>query len=158
MSVSKLKQNIVAPFASGPFEPHGRIEHWLEGNVLCFEATGPFNVEAIEALGRSREQWLPAAGFTGLFANIAEFRNSVLVTPEGFEAFRRYLGGRTSSATAFVIAPDVEGASTMVPLFEREFASLGHPFAAFETRVAAEVWVRATLVRLAQEQDLGKTA
>jgi hypothetical protein len=155
--VIRPKQNIIAPFAAGRFLPHGHIEHWMEGNVLFFEAAGPFNKETVDALIRGRAQWLPAYQLDGPFANLALFRDSVLVTPDAFEAFRSYVSGYTSSGTAFVIPSSVEGASTMGPHFERLFASLAHPFRIFGDRDSAEHWIRAALLDSGSARHAGDT-
>ena len=36
------------------FAPHGEFRIWTEGAILCYDATGPFNLEALHALDAAR--------------------------------------------------------------------------------------------------------
>ena len=137
-------------FATGPFRPHGEVEIWAEGNVMRLDAVGPFNKEVVIALGATWNSLFDEMPPHGPFANIIVLRRSVVVSQEVLDAFGEFLhannrAGRGASAIAFVVAPDVEGRSLMLPMFAATYAAAGRLFAAFETEAEADVWVRARL-------------
>lgn len=137
-------------FAAGPFRPHGKVEIWAEGNVMRLEATGPFNKEAVIALGATWNSLFDEMPLHGAFANIIVMRHSLMVSQEVLDAFGAFLhvnnrAGRGASAVAFVVAPDVEARALMLPMFAETYAAAGRQFAAFETEAEADVWVRARL-------------
>ena len=137
-------------FAAGPFRPHGRVDIWAEGNVMRLDAVGPFNKEVVIALGATWNNLFDEMPVHGPFANIIVLRRSVVVSQEVLDAFGEFLhannrAGRGASAVAFVVAPDVEGRSLMLPMFAATYAAAGRLFAAFETEAEADVWVRARL-------------
>lgn len=137
-------------FAAGPFRPHGRVEIWAEGNVVRLDAAGPFNKEAVIALGATWRSLFAELPRQGAFASITVVRNSVLISQEVLDALGAFLrsntaAGQGAEAVAFVVAPDVEGRSMMLPMFAETYAAAGRNFAAFATEAEAEVWVRARL-------------
>jgi hypothetical protein len=86
----------------------------------------------------------------GPFANIIVIRRSVVVSQEVLDAFGEFLrannrAGRGASAVAFVVAPEVEGRSLMLPMFAATYAAAGRRFAAYETEAEADAWVRERL-------------
>jgi hypothetical protein len=137
-------------FAAGQFRPHGRVDIWAEGNVMRLDAIGPFNKEVVIALGATWNSLFDDMPVHGPFANIITLRRSVVVSQEVLDAFGEFLhannrAGRGASAVAFVVAPDVEGRSLMLPMFAATYAAAGREFAAFATDAEADVWVRAKL-------------
>ncbi|MCX7146942.1 MAG: aldehyde dehydrogenase family protein [Sulfuritalea sp.] len=111
---------------------------------------GPFNKEVVIALGATWNNLFDEMPVHGPFANIIVLRRSVVVSQEVLDAFGEFLhannrAGRGASAVAFVVAPDVEGRSLMLPMFAATYAAAGRLFAAFETEAEADVWVRARL-------------
>jgi hypothetical protein len=137
-------------FAAGPFRPHGSVEVWTEGNVVRLDAVGPFNKELVVALGATWTSLLAELPLHGPFASITVVRQSVVISQEVLDAISQFLhanakAGQGAGAVAFVVAPDVEGRSLMLPMFARTYAAAGRQFAAFTTEAEAEAWVRATL-------------
>ena len=48
-------------FASGEFKPHGQVEMWLDGNILRYDAVGPFNRELVRAIAQAQHEVMLAA-------------------------------------------------------------------------------------------------
>jgi hypothetical protein len=141
---------------TGRFSAHGEIRIWIEGDVICYEATGPFNLEALQALAVARlkimEQWHPVRRV----AAIVHWKNSALMSPEAFEAYRKGLTSfhqhrRNPVALAWVAAPEVEGMSLMVQNFQPVFESVGTNFRLFQTVEPARAWIEENLVRANQQ-------
>lgn len=137
-------------FAVGPFRPHGSVEVWAEGNVVRLDAVGPFNKELVVALGATWTSLLTELPLHGPFASITVVHHSVIISQEVLDAISQFLrantkAGQGAGAVAFVVAPDVEGRSLMLPMFAETYAAAGRQFAAFETEAEADAWVRARL-------------
>lgn len=134
-------------FASGPFAPHGRVELWRDGSVVRIVAEGPFNVESVQAIGAAMARLFAEAPPVGRFADILEFRRSILVTPEALLAFDAFLARMSQAKTAplavaYIVGPEVEGRDLMLPTFRRLYAKHQRRFAHFEADAPAEAWVR----------------
>lgn len=143
------KLNLLAG-AMGLFKPHGRLALWTEGSVMHIQAEGPFNREAVLALGVAMKQLYQTLPTDRSFVYLLEFRTSLLASPDALAAYGDFLKAmsmaqRAPKVVAFVVAPEVEGASLMVPLFARLYAEHGRQFAAFETMALAEAWLRGRL-------------
>ena len=146
---SKRKTDIKA-YANGAFKPHGLIEFWTEGPVVRIEAQGPFNREAIQAVGIAMRELFVAMPPAARFADILEIRHSIMISPEALEAFGRFLAQMSANksapvAVAYVVGREVEGRSLILPLLAKLYAEHGREFGAFETLAEAEAWVRAQL-------------
>jgi hypothetical protein len=149
MSNTSNKLNLLSK-ADGPFKPHGRLELWSEGSVLRVQAEGPFNREAVLALGAAIKQFYQALPPEQGFVYLLEFHSSLMASPEALAAFADFLKAMSSAQTApkavaFVVNTKVEGACLMLPLFARLYAAAGRDFASFETMAAAEDWLRQRL-------------
>lgn len=143
------KRNIAA-FSTSPFRPHGRIELWADGSVLRFVTEGPFNREALDAVRLAMLDLFATMPAGQRFVILLEVRVSWLCSPDVLQAFGDFLRGMTAAgraplAVAFVVAPEVEGRSVMLPLISRVYADNGRDFAVFETEAAAEQWLRERL-------------
>ncbi|MCV2367957.1 hypothetical protein [Roseateles oligotrophus] len=153
MSNANNKLNLLSK-ADGPFRPHGRLELWSEGSVLRVQAEGPFNREAVLALGAAIKEFYQILPPDRNFVYLLEFRSSLMASPEALAAFADFLKAMSTAKTApkavaFVVAAAVEGACLMLPLFARLYADAGREFSAFETMAAAEDWLRERLRSLA---------
>lgn len=140
-----VKRDIHA-FVAGPFKAHGQIEMWREGQVVRLRAQGPFNREAVHALGRAMQDLLAKDPPQGRFCDILELQSSMMTSPEGmrdFEQFLQHMGQQRQPplAVAWVAQPDVEGRDFMLPLFEALYQKHGRRFRAFETLAQAQDWV-----------------
>ncbi|QTN29924.1 hypothetical protein HZ993_09000 [Rhodoferax sp. AJA081-3] len=140
-------------FSTGKFAPHGEFVLTSDGEVLCYEATGPFNVEAIRALGVTRrkayKRWQP----NGTFAAIVHWHESALMSPEAFDAYRggyvRFIQDvQPKSIVAWVAQPDVEGMYIMVQKFAEVFEHTQTDFRFFTEMDTAHRWVANALSRI----------
>ena len=137
-------------FSEGRFKPHGNIDVRVEGNICIFRAEGPFNMEAIVALGKARRAIVENWDNRGRAATIAVFHNSILMTSDALKAYSDGLKAHLTQvkpnvAVAWVVAPDVEGRALLLPYFAEIFANCNVPWQAFEELDAARAWVKARL-------------
>ncbi len=132
--------------AATRFRAHGRVDMWMEGGTLLYEATGPFNEEVFELLAVAQMDFLKTLDIGGPWASICTVRNSAMCTPEGLQRYAELMQSPkppnlTPVATAFVMGPDLEGGRLMTPHFASIYASIARPFKTFETMVTAQAWV-----------------
>lgn len=137
-------------FADDRFKPHGRFELRLDGDIVIYRAEGPFNLEAVLALGKARQAVIADWGATGRRAAIVEFHTSMLMSLDALEAYaqgmRSHLAqAKPNVAVAWVVAPQLEGRSFMLPYFADIFASIHLPWQAFEHMAEAKAWVQTQL-------------
>ena len=137
-------------FASGEFKPHGQVEMWLDGNILRYDAVGPFNRELVRAIAQAQHEVMLAAKARGACVEVVTIRESALVTPDGLAELALILQdvnlqGLAPLAVTYVMAPDVEGASIMAPLFRRRYQDQGRTFEIFERMKDALAWAQAQL-------------
>ncbi|WP_296447892.1 hypothetical protein [Rhodoferax sp. UBA5149] len=137
-------------FADGNFKPHGRLDVHLEGDIVVYDAEGPFNLEAIVALGKARRAVVAEWGTEDRRATIVVFRTSMLMSPAALEAYEQGMQAHLAQvkphvAVAWVVAPEVEGRSIMLPYFAKIFSRINVPWQAFEELHAAQVWARSRL-------------
>jgi hypothetical protein len=137
-------------FAQGAFQPHGLVEVWLDGRNLRYDAVGPFNRELIRAIAKAQHDIMLAAKARGPCVEIVTIRESALVTPDGLAELAAILQdvnhqGLAPLAVAYVMAPDVEGASLMAPVFRKRYQDQGRVFQVFETLEDAQTWALALL-------------
>lgn len=140
----------IQQFASGPFKPHGRVELWTEGNVVYLEASGPFNKEAVLAVGATWRELFARLPHSGPFADVVVVEGSMMAGPEVLEAFGAFLGMNTAAnvapcAVAWVVPPAVEGGVLMIPAFEQIYQAAGRNIRFFDNLPQARDWVRGQL-------------
>lgn len=132
------------------FAPHGTFDIWTDGDILHYDATGPFNLEALQALAAARAkivtQWRPGRRVGAL----VHWHNSALMSPQAFAAYGEGLAkfhenANTPAALAWVAAPEVEGMGMMVEKFSDLFASHNINFRLFATLEPAIAWIHARL-------------
>ena len=129
------------------FKAHGRIDMWMQDNSLHYDATGPFNEEVFDLMAVAQMEFLKSLTITGPWASIATLRHSAMSTPGGIQRYTELMQSPKppeliAVATAFVIAPDIEGGRLMTPHFASIYASIKRPFKTFETLAPAEAWVQ----------------
>ena len=127
------------------FAPHGQVDMWMDGNVLHYEAIGPFNRELVDCLAVTQTNFLQNLSPDGAWASICTVKGSAMATPESLQRYDELMRatkgpGLNPAATAFVMGPGVEGAKIMIPHFAKIFTGIGRPFQAFETLAEAERW------------------
>lgn len=137
-------------FAVGDFKPHGLVEMWLEGNILRYDAVGPFNRELVRAISQAQHEIMLAAKARGACVEIVTIHESALVTPDGLAELALILQdvnqqGLAPLAVAYVMTADVEGANLMAPLFRKRYQDQGRVFQIFDRMEDARVWAQAQL-------------
>ncbi len=136
--------------STGRFAPHGEFTLRSDGQVLCYEAVGPFNLEGIQALRITRVKAYEKWQSSGTFAAIVHWHNSALMSLEAFDAYREgYLqfiqDMRPHAVVAWVAAPDVEGMGMMLKKFDAVFRLTNTRFRFFADLGDAHHWVNSTL-------------
>ena len=132
------------------FRPHGRVEFVKRENVLICYATGPFNVELIEAVSNVEAKLIEELVQQGKWGDIIVLKESAMASPGTVEAFasnvkRLVAQGVMSSATALVLSPEVEGAAFMSPLYVRAYSNVGMELHVCKDFGLAWSWVKARL-------------
>jgi len=144
-------------FCSGQFAPHGEFRIQCLDGLLCYEAIGPFNLEAVRALGPARrqafERWASAPGARP--AVLVHWQHSALMSPEAFAAYHAGLSATVQSlamppVVAWVAEPELEGMDFMVERFAKVFADSRIEFRLFTDWREAERWLRARLAEADQ--------
>lgn len=124
----------------------------MDGNVLHYEATGPFNAEVFDLLAVAQLEFLQSLTLTGPWASICTVRGSAMVTPEGLERYTELMQRPKPDhfepvATAFVIGPEVEGGRIMASYFEGIYRLIRRPLTIVATMDDAQNWVQAKIAQ-----------
>nr|WP_295771462.1 hypothetical protein [Rhodoferax sp.] len=133
------------------FRAHGRIDMWMQDNSLHYDATGPFNEEVFDQLAVAQVDFLNTLTISGPWTSIVTLRNSAMSTPGGIKRYTELMQSPKPPelipvATAFVIAPEIEGGRLMTAHFANIYASINRPFKAFETLDRAQTWVQSMVL------------
>lgn len=111
---------------------------WAHGNVrildnnqslVAYEATGPFNMELIEALERLEDEDLARYRQSHIaWVEIVSFSNSCMAPLDVIERHRSYLEslntlGGNALACLFVIPDSVDGKNIMIPKFKEMYSN-----------------------------------
>lgn len=152
MSPAKPKKSSTSQIKTSQFTPHGVVDIWMEGRLMHYEATGPFNTELVDCLAIAQRDYLLASRPQGLWVSVCTVLGNAMSSPDGIARYAEIMAAPKPDnmipvATAFVIAPDVEGGGIMAPQFRKIYADIGRPFQIFETMAAAQVWADAMLQR-----------
>lgn len=137
------------PRPGSRFPAHGHVELHPHGRIVYFDATGPFNAEAVAVMRETYTPTMAAMAAEGPFGHISTFHESMLATPEALEDFAQLLqewrqGGLRPTVNAYVARADVEGRNLVLPRYAAAFGADAR-FGAFEDLESAEAWVSATL-------------
>jgi hypothetical protein len=142
-------------FAEGIFKPHGHSELWVEGQIVRIQTEGPFNLEAVAAVNRTRSQLLEENPPKTAYAYVNTFSRSALMSGQALVEYEvglrdAYLGRfKAPSAMAWIFPETIEGRSIMKSHYERIFTAVGIPFKIFSDVDSAESWVRELLTAAA---------
>ena len=144
------------------FQPHGCIDIWMEGDLLYYEATGPFNTELVDALAVAQADILKNITATRPWASISCVKQCVLMSPDAMTRYAEIMRipkpeGKTPVATAFVIGPEVEGRDIVAPHFVKIYADIERPMQIFETLEDAKRWAQ-DMIAGALSRDMKNTA
>lgn len=138
-------------FAWGKFRPHGEVSFRLRDGILYSECEGPFNVELVVASDNARCAALKKWASVDIVATIATFKTSLLGSTDTWAEFERCLNegpaarlGRRA-AVAWVIPPEIEGRTFLLPTFGAMFKRNGVPWKPFESLAPAQAWVQAQI-------------
>lgn len=138
-------------FATGPFAPHGNLQIAPEGRIIRLASRGPFNMEAMQALGRARAAMLEQRTSTAPYAYLNVFSVSIMMSAE---CLSTYLQGvrdaytarfQAPAALAWVVPPGVEGGRIMINYLKPGFEEIGIPFEIFAAEAQALEWVEQAL-------------
>jgi hypothetical protein len=145
----------------GPFKPHGMVDIWMEGQIMVYRAQGPFNAELVDALAIAQRDYLLETRPQGAWVSMCIMRDNAMTSPEGLKRYAELMAGPKPDnmvpiATAFVIAPEVEGCRIMAPLYARVYTDIGRTFGMFETLTQACTWAQ-TLIDQANAGNSAST-
>lgn len=134
------------------FAAHGNFRIWTEGDLLCYEVCGPFNLEFVHALGAARRQIVQGWNPQHPVGAIVHWHQTALMTPEAFAA---YADGFTQfnrdtlavAALAWVADSTVEGMVLLRRHFEALFRKNAINFRVFDTLPAGKSWVTREVAR-----------
>lgn len=148
MTDASAKSSSTRHVQTQPFQPHGQVDFWLEeDNLLQYVATGPFNRELVDCLAIAQQEFFQSLQPRSPWASICTIRESAVGGPESLARYAQLMctpkpAGFTPVATAFVIAPDVEGARLMAPHFTKIYADIPRQFQIFDTMEQARAWAQ----------------
>jgi hypothetical protein len=133
-----------------PFAAHGLIEIAMEGDILYYSATGPFNEELFDRFAIAQAAYLTKLQHPTPWVSIAIFVGCALFTPEAIASYTAAMktpkpAGWAPVATAFVMGPDIEGSKIMAPHFRKIYDSIQRPFTIVDTLEEAKLWAQSML-------------
>ncbi len=145
MEKGKRLQASTRSIVTNRFAPHGHIDIWLEGDLLIYDATGPFNLELVNVLAVAQQKVLQEMNTTRPWASIGSLKKSALMSLDALARYGDIMrapkpAGWTPVATAFVIGPEVEGGNIMSPHFSKIYADIGRPMQVFQNLNEAMHW------------------
>jgi hypothetical protein len=149
---AKPKKSSTRQIKTSQFTPHGVVDIWMDGHLMHYEATGPFNTELVDCLAIAQRDYLLASRPQGHWASICTVVGNAMSSPEGIARYADIMAAPKPErmipvATAFVIAADVEGRNIMAPRFAKIYADIGRPFQIFETMATAQTWAAAMIAQ-----------
>jgi hypothetical protein len=129
------------------FKAHGRIDMCMQNDLLHYTATGPFNEEVFDLLAVAQSEFLNTLTISRPWGSVVTLCNSAMSTPGGIVRYTELMKrpkppDLEAVATAFVIAPEVEGGRLMTTHFASIYASINRPFKTFAALAPAEAWVQ----------------
>ncbi len=140
----------ITQHAAGQFAPHGNIKIWPEGSVVHYDVTGPFNVEAIKAFGRTLTAMLAHWQPSGPYASFSVWRDSMMSSQEALDTYAKLLAnGRQicpqEVINVWFVPPDIEGRLLMLPKWTKIYKSAGYPLEVFADEAQAHECIRSHL-------------
>jgi len=132
------------------FRAHGRVDFHVDGPLLLTEAIGPFNAELVQAVQALVHEIYREMAAGPPWGQLVRFHESALASPDTLEQFTLALcalhaQGLTPHVTAYVLPPEVEGATLMARPFQHCFEQAGLRFAHFAGDGEARAWLQAEL-------------
>lgn len=148
-----------ASFARSRFALHGKASVRVQGRVLRVDATGPFNLESVQAVCCMLDGAAPALPKDRCFIELIALHNSLLMPPEAFGLLRAFTAkslraGYRPLAMLLYVAPDAEGRDLLMPrllaLWNRS-----RPVQVFDRLADAEDELQRRLLRASQTLGAG---
>lgn len=144
------RKRTIDDFSSGNFKIHGHLETSFENGIFITHSTGPFNIEWVIALDKLRHDCLVDITATYKNASITIFHNSMLMSEEALNAFSENIKQHLSEIQiapiiAYVVPPEIEGRSIMLPFFANMFSKVNVNWQVFKDIDDAKVWVQSLL-------------
>ena len=123
---------------------------------MHYEATGPFNAELVDSLAIAQRDFLLAANPSGLWVSICTVLVSAMTSPEAIARYAAIMAAPKPNnmvpiATAFVLAPEVEGNAIMTPHYVRIYQDINRTFQIFKTLPEAQAWAQEQLNKARRE-------
>lgn len=133
------------------FTPHGNVDMWMDGQLMHYEARGPFNLELVNCLAIAQRDYLLAARPRGVWASVCTVLENAMGSPDGMARYGEVIAATPDDlkpvATAFVMAPGLEGGPIMAPMFAKAYANIGRPFKMFSNMEQACEWANAMIAQ-----------
>ena len=130
------------------FRPHGRASFRIVGPIVVMHVRGPWNAELVV---RSHADLQAALGElqAGAWGMMVVVQGSALFGPDAMDAIRDVARNETARmgrvATAWVLGPDVEGATLMPGVIESLYGGSDR-IRIFEAVQPAEAWLKERVV------------
>lgn len=139
-------------FSTATYPPHGEFRLRMEGNLALYEAVGPFNLQAIQALARVRDALMGTLQSDDMVAAVVHFHQSAIMTPDAFTAWGAGLQQLAAKRKAiagvcWVAQADVEGFHFLLSHYRAIFEQAQIPFHACTDLALALGWAREQLNR-----------
>jgi len=152
MSKATPRKSSTANVKARSFKPHGVVDIWMEGALLHYQATGPFNTELVDCLAIAQRDYLLATRPTGAWVSVCTVVGNAMTSPDGLARYAEIMAAPKPDnmvpiATAFVIAPAVQGGSIMGPLIGKIYAEIGRPFQIFSSMEDAQAWAHTMIAQ-----------
>ncbi len=132
------------------FTPHGAYKSRFERALVCNDATGPFNVELLQAFAKNSESFYTEVAARGPYVLLTTFHVSMMMSPETIAIVRALVQrlrvrGQAMVACAHVTGLDVEGREIMGDVYGDIYGQAGVPYSMFTDEAQARAWLFAQL-------------
>jgi hypothetical protein len=130
------------------FRPHGHASFGIRGRIVAIHVRGPWNAELVLQVHAEMHAALEGIREKKAWAVMVIVQGSALFGPDAVEAIRETARSETASmgrvATAWVLDPEVEGA-TLMPHVIRSLYGDSDRIRLFEALAPAEAWLEERL-------------
>lgn len=133
------------------FKPQAKLDVTADGHILRLEAMGPFNRALVIHLFLTGRNLLVDTVAKGIpYAVVIKFHGSLMMSPDSIKQLVELLddserrGGGPPLATAYVVQPEIEGLTLMLPILADVYRKT-RAFEAFSSQADADEWVHSIL-------------
>lgn len=135
---------------SAVFVPHGRYDAEYADGLVFDRASGPFNLEMLQAYARHSAPLYAQALAEAPFVSLTVFLQDMMMPREAMDGLQRYVRQLAATAgsicaVAHVASLDVDGRKFIGGQFERFYREIGIPYRLFETEPEARQWLAGQL-------------